>query len=224
MDALISDCDGVIVDSEPIHLAGFQKILAEWGVTLTREAYYDRYLGFDDHDCFAAVGADNGRTFSEDEIAEMTAAKTTFVKQTFATSIGPQPGAAALIRAAANAAMPLAICSGGLRDEIMLAAQAIGVWEFFSVVVAAEDVECGKPDPEGYARAAEQLAAACGRGIAPEMCVVVEDAPAGIKAAKALGMKVLAVTSSYQADALVEAERVVDSLADVTLASLAVLL
>lgn len=224
MDALIFDFDGVVVDSEPIHLAGFRHALEPIGISIPTEDYYQRYLGFDDHDCFQAVGRDHGRDFSERDIAEMTAAKTTFVKQTFATSIGPQPGAAALIQAAAGAAMPLAICSGGLRDEIMLAAQAVGVWDFFSVVVAAEDVECGKPDPEGYARAAEQLAVACGRGIAPAMCVVVEDAPAGIKAAKALGMKVLAVTSSYQADALAEADRVVDSLADVTLASLADLL
>ena len=224
MDALISDCDGVIVDSEPIHLAGFQQILAEWGVTLTRQAYYDRYLGFDDHDCFAAVGADNGRTFGEGEIAEMTAAKTRLVQEKMHADLQPMPGFSPLVSALAQADVPMAICSGGLRDEVELAAVTAGVCDVIKTLVCAEDVRVGKPDPEGYRLALSRLTKLVGRELQARRTVVLEDSPAGIAAAKALGMAVLAVASSYPPEALHQADRVVDSLADVTADDLEALL
>ena len=224
MDALISDCDGVIVDSEPIHLAGFEQVLAERGVTLTRQAYYDRYLGFDDHDCFAAVGADNGRTFSQDEIAEMTAAKTRLVQKKMHADLQPMPGFSALVAALDQAGVPMAICSGGLRDEVELAAVTAGVRDVIETLVCAEDVQVGKPDPEGYRLALSELTKLVGRELQARRTVVLEDSPAGIAAAKALGMAVLAVASSYPPEALHQADRVVDSLANVTADDLEALL
>ena len=219
-DAVIFDFDGVVVDSEPIHLMAFRRVLRPAGVTLTDKDYYGRYLGYDDHDCFQAAGKDNGADFSEQQIAEMTAAKTAIVKNAIAESIQPQPGAVELIAAAAEAGIPLAVCSGALRDEIELAAATIDVRETFVTIVSAEDVSRGKPDPEGYRLVLARLDDALGRKLAAGCCVVIEDAPAGIEAAKAAGIKVLAVTSSYPAGALAAADRVVTSLADVTLASL----
>ncbi len=65
MDALILDFDGVVVDSEPIHWRGFAAVLKRIGVELSWDDYRERYLGFDDHDCFAAVLADHGITTSD---------------------------------------------------------------------------------------------------------------------------------------------------------------
>ena len=222
MDALIFDFDGVIVDSEPVHMAAFQSVLAAVGVTLSPEDYYQRYIGFDDHDCFEAVGKETGAGFTERQIAEMTASKTALLKRAFAESISSMPGAAALIRAAAAVDIPLAICSGALREEITLAAGATRVLQFFQTIVSAEDVPRGrgKPDPAGYRLAAERLTAISGRTIDPARCVVVEDSPAGIDAAKALGMKVLAVTNSCPRDTLHAADHVVDSLNDVDVKAL----
>jgi len=224
LDALIFDFDGVVVDSEPIHLMGFRRVLAAEGVTISDDDYYGKYLGFDDHDCFQAVGCDTGKEFTEARIAEMTIAKSDIVREAFAHSIGALPGAVALIGAAAAAGVPLAICSGALRGEIELAGRTVGVLESFSVVVAAKDVQNGKPDPEGYILAAGRLEEACSRTISLNRCVVVEDSPAGIAAAKSAGMKVLAVTNSYPAEALGQADRIVDSLAEITPAALDALL
>ena len=96
--------------------------------------------------------------------------------------------------------------------------------ECFTVIVSAEDVSAGKPDPAGFRLAVERLTAACGRPIRSHRCVAVEDSPAGIAAARAAGMKVLAVTNSYPPERLQDAQRVVASLAEVTLADLAELL
>ncbi len=224
LDALIFDFDGVIVDSEPVHLACFQQVLAGSGIALSREDYYTRYLGFDDRDCFLAVAADNGTTFTARQLAKMIETKTALVQKSFAESIQPLPGSVELITKAASLGIPAAVCSGALKQEITLASQTIGVLKHFAVIVSAEDVSHGKPDPEGYRMALSKLRDRTGRPLRAEMCVVVEDAPAGVQAAKKLGMKVLAVTNSYTADMLADADRIVDSLAAVTPQSLAELL
>lgn len=220
MDAMIFDFDGVLVDSEPIHLQAFASVLAEQGIALGREEYYAKYLGYDDHDCFARVGRDNGRDFGDTLIDQMIAAKTRLVQHAMAASVQPQPGAAELVQAAEMDAIPLAICSGALRQEIELAARAIGLRDRFMALVAAEDVNRGKPDPQGYRLALEQLCRLTGRVLQASRTLVVEDSPAGIQAAKRLGMKVLAVTTSRDRAALAGADLIVDSLAEVTIASL----
>lgn len=220
VDALIFDFDGVIVDSEPIHLMSFQRVLADVGVELTEAEYYQEYLGYDDRDCFKAVSRDKDAGFTDEDVSRMTAQKTAIVKRALAESARALPGAVALIRAAAGAGVPLAICSGALRDEIVLASAAVGVDGMFIAVVTAEDVDRGKPDPQGYRLAVEALGNHLARPIDPARCVVVEDSPAGIAAAKTVGTAVLAVTTSYQAPALTEADRIVASLADVTVESL----
>jgi len=103
LDALIFDFDGVVVDSEPIHLACFRQVLGRRGIDLPTEDYYGLYLGFDDHDCFEAVLKNNHRPVEEDEIAAMTAEKTALVQRAIAESIQPLPGALELMRAAREA-------------------------------------------------------------------------------------------------------------------------
>jgi len=220
MDAVIFDFDGVVVDSEPVHFARFRDVLASIGLELTETDYYDKYLGYDDHDCLLIAAADLGMALSERQIADLTAAKTKLVQQTFAESIKALPGAVALIRDIHTASVPLGICSGALRDEIILASQTVGVLECFQVIVDAKDVARGKPDPEGYLAARAKLAQTLGKDLRQQRCVVIEDSPAGIEAGKAAGMKVLAVATSYSPAALTAADRVVNSLTDVTVAEL----
>jgi len=220
MDAVIFDFDGVVVDSEPVHFACFRDVLASVGLELTRADYYDKYLGYDDHDCLLIAARDRGVELSEPQIAHLTAAKTELIQQTFRESVEALPGAVALIRAIHGASVPLAICSGALRDEITLASRTVGVLDCFQAIVAAKDVARGKPDPEGYLAARAKLAQAAGKDLRPRCCLVVEDSPVGIEAAKAASMKVLAVATSYRPGQLADADRTVNSLADVTFAEL----
>ena len=216
MDALIFDFDGVIVDSEPVHLATFQEVLRGEGIDLSSEDYYDKYLGFDDYGCFKTVGADSGKPFTDEKVRQLTDAKTQLVLETFQTSVTPLPGAVELIRQAEAAGVPLAICSGSLRQEIQVASESIGVRDCFKVIIAAEDVQRGKPDPEGYRLALQQLAPFAPNGPRASKTVVIEDSPAGIQSASACGVKVLAVSTSYPASELTAADRIVASLADIT--------
>jgi beta-phosphoglucomutase len=224
VDALIFDFDGVVVDSEPIHLVCFQHVLKKAGIDLSREDYYAKYLGYDDRDCFLAVARAGGRTLDRSAVEAMIAAKTALVQQAMSRNIQPLGGAVELIRQVSAAGTPVAVCSGALRKEIELASAAVGVLDCFTVIVSAEDVTAGKPDPQGYRVAAQRLSSAAGRTIRPGRCVAVEDSPAGIQSAQAAGMKVLAVANSYPPDRLRDAQRVVSSLTEVTPADLEKLL
>jgi len=214
---MIFDFDGVVVDSEPIHLEAFQRVLGKSRVELTREGYYTKYLGFDDQGCFEAVMRDRGRRVSQSQIDRMIAEKTILVQELMRESIKPLDGAEPLIRSVHEAGVPLAVCSGALLAEIELASIAVGVRDFFRIIVGAEDVDRGKPDPEGYNLALTRLRQVTGCELDAGRCLVLEDSPAGIDAAREAGMKVLAVTSSYPAEALSRADRIVGTLSQVTI-------
>ena len=216
-DAIIFDFDGVVVDSEPVHLECFGAVLAPQGIELSTEDYYTKYLGFDDHDCFAAVLRDNGRPIDEGRVAAMIEEKTALVQKAFAESIRPLPGAVELMRSARGAGAAVAICSGALREEIEIAGRTVGALELADVLVAARDVSRGKPDPQGYLLAMKLLGEKRGRPVDPAATWVVEDTVAGVEAARKAGCHVLAVTNSYSREALADADLIVDSLADVAL-------
>ena len=174
MDALIFDFDGVVVDSEPTHLAAFRHVLASRGLKLTSEDYYAKYIGFDDHDCFLAAFRDKGMALAEADVAKMISEKTAIMKKALAESVQPLPGAVELIKSAASAGVAVAVCSGALRGEIEVASRKVALIESFAVIVAAEDVSRGKPDPEGYELARQMLSAATGRDIAAGRCLAAK--------------------------------------------------
>jgi len=217
MDALISDCDGVLVDNEPVHFACFRDVLAGQGVGLTEEAYRREYLGLSDYECFERVGEDEGTPLGHDLLVEMASEKSRLFQQRVSEVLAPMPGVTDLFTAIAAEGVPVGVCSGGLRAEVAMAAQAAGIEGLLGAMVCAEDVCAGKPDPEGYRLALEQLTERSGRDLRAERTVVLEDSPLGAAAAKALGMRVVAVTSTYAPEQLGIADRIVASLEEVTI-------
>src|SRR5881296_2691513 len=210
--ALVFDFDGVIADDEPLHLAAFQRTLAAEGVALTAEAYYARYLGFDDHDAIVEAFREAGRPLPPDRVDALMAAKAAHFLGLVRDGVRIFPGVPEFVRAAA-ARVPLAIASGALRREIELILAQAGLADLFAAIVSAEDVSVGKPSPEGFLRALERL-----RGrlpdLAPRDCLVVEDSQPGIESARRAGMRCLAVTNSYTAAELGGADLIVRSLAE----------
>ncbi len=216
MDAIVFDFDGVVIDSEPIHLMGFQQVLAPLGVDITEAQYYETYLGYDDRDCIRIASGDHGVQITDEQLIQLIAEKTQLVQAALTKSVTALDGALELIRAAYDTGMPLAICSGALRDEIELPCRTLGILEKFSVVVSAQDVAVSKPDPACYLLALQQLRSATGKQLPADKCIAIEDSPAGIESARSAGMKTLAVTTSYPAVHLTAADRIVESLAAVT--------
>ena len=216
LKAIIFDCDGVIADSEPLHFAALQRVLAEEGIALTEETYYRDYLAFDDRGCFSKAFHDHGQPLTDDKLRELIARKAAQLEPVMRTHLRIFPGVAEFIRNA-SAKYPLAVASGALRHEIDLILQHAGVRECFAMVVSAEDVMRGKPDPEAFKKAYAALSALNTNGIATHECLVIEDSLHGVEAGKLAGMPVLAVTNSYPRERLQAADVVIDSFADLTL-------
>jgi len=215
LKAIIFDFNGIIADDEPLHLELFQKVLGEEGLPLSEQDYYAKnYLGMDDRGCFGAVFKANSRTATESDLQRLIARKAEYYKQAIRSKLILFPGAADFVKQAAGR-YPLAIASGALRHEIVMILEHAGIKQYFDVIVSAEDVREGKPSPEGFIKALEQLNAHPSRSskpILPGECLVIEDSPFGIAAARSAGMKCLAITNSYPAERLGEAHQVLKTL------------
>jgi len=217
IDALIFDFDGVVADTEPIHMAGFQEILRPLGITIGEEQYYEKYVGFDDRDGFASILEDHGIEFTDQQLQVWIADKTRLVKERLGQSVQGIPGAADIIRQAHQSGLPLAVCSGALREEIITAATTIGVRDCFSVIVSAEDVVRGKPDPEGYYMARRLLAEHYRQTVEPARCVVCEDTPHGIAAAREAGMKVCGLATTHGPEVLAGVDLIIRDFTEIAL-------
>jgi len=199
--AILFDFNGVLVDDEPIHLEMFQRVLAEEGIGLTAEDYYRRYLGLDDRACFAAVLQAAGGAPAMPRLMRLIARKAAYYQERIGERGYPLcAGAAELVGAAAAAGLMLGVVSGALRHEVDGALHQAGLAGSFKVLVTAEDVSAGKPDPEGYRRALEALNAVPPlpeRLLHPHEVLAVEDSPAGLTAAGEAGLVTLGIARDY---------------------------
>ncbi len=207
--AIVFDFDGVLADSEPLHLMAYQQVLSAHGVTLTREEYYDRYLGYDDVGVFTKLGEANGWGLDERQLDALIAAKGRVFDETIASTDVLFPGAAACVERM-SAAFPLGIASGALRHEIEAILRRNRLAEHFRFIVASGDTPASKPAPDPYRRASELL------GLPAAACLAIEDSVWGIESAKAAGMSCVAVTHTYPRESLGPADRVVSSLNEIT--------
>ena len=203
---VIFDMDGVLINSEPLHCRAFQDILAPHGVEVTEEEYYAKFLVYSDREVLERLLPD-ARVLD----GAVAAKERRYWELLEAGVPAFRDGLALLAR---TDGWRVGLATGSIRREAELVLGCLGIRERFDAVVAREDYGKGKPDPEPYLRAADAL------GLSPRRCVVVEDAPGGVRAAKAAGMACVAVTHSCPRERLVEADLVVADLAAVELASL----
>jgi beta-phosphoglucomutase len=205
--AVIFDFDGVIANSEPLHLRAYQEVLEPLGVTLTRERYYRGLLGFDDEGVFTKIAQEEG--WEQRVVETLMAEKSRVMDEAIARADVLYPGAEACIERLA-AAFPLGIASGALRHEIETILTRRQLARHFRFIVSAEDTLRGKPAPDPYLRAAERHA------VPSVECVAIEDSRWGIASAQGAGMKCIAVTHTYPAGELQLADRILSSLEELT--------
>ena len=217
--AIIFDCDGVIVDTEPLHMSALQTILREDGIDLGQELYYREYLALDDRGCFIKAFSDRGETLTPEKLNELIGRKAAKVKPMMRDHLSLFPGAAGLIRSASQRFL-LAVASGALLREVEFILQTADVSACFRAIVGAEDVARSKPHPDPFLEALARINAGSTARIKPIECLVIEDSIYGVQSAHAAGMRCLAVTNSFPREMLAEAELVVASLEDVSLGQL----
>jgi HAD superfamily hydrolase (TIGR01509 family) len=182
-------------------------VAAEVGVSLSREDYFERFLGLPDRECLAAVCVRTGRVPSAAELDQLVARKRRRYAE-LARDATLHAGVADALRRL-HPHFVLAIASGAFRDEIEPLLQRAQVRDLFSAVVGAEDVQAGKPAPDPFLRALREINRVNGGHLTAADCVVVEDSPNGITAAHAAGMRCVAVTTSHHAAELAAADAIV---------------
>ena len=216
MKAVIFDFDGVIADTEPIHLGAFQRTLGGLGIELTEEDYYANYLAYDDKTFFRRFLRDKEYEHEDGLIAELIGRKAGHYCDLIKGNIEILPGVRDFLESLAGA-YRIAIGSGALRAEITDILEFAGIGGYFEVIVSAEDIENCKPAPDVYLEVLNRLNAASpdGNAISAAECIVIEDSLSGIEAALSAGMKCLAVSNSYAAEELYRAHMIRDSLAGV---------
>jgi beta-phosphoglucomutase len=213
--AVLFDFDGVIVNSEPLHFYAFHEVLKSERVEITEDEYYRELIGFDDRGGFRHVFAKRNLPLSPGTLLGLMARKSRVMMQLIhQRRFSALPGVEEFVRGLWRTT-PLAICSGALREEIEAMLEGVALRDCFSVIVAAEDVTVGKPDPQGYLLTLDLLsekirhAAVAGTRIPPPLkpadVLVIEDAPQVIQSVKAAGFPTLGVATSYPLMKLTEA-------------------
>ena len=217
LQAIVFDFDGVIADSEPLHLRAYQTILAREGIELTHDDYYGRYLGFDDSGLFRALAKDRGIEITDDRVDAWIDAKSAIIEELLSAQPVLFPGAAECVRALA-ARFPLAIASGALEPEIQLVLQHEDLLHCFKSIASASDGVRGKPAPDLYLVAVGKLRDLM--AVDAGSCVAIEDSKWGLEAAHKAGLRTVAITHTYPASELRDAALVVDHLREITVAKL----
>jgi beta-phosphoglucomutase len=218
--AVIFDFDGVITDTEILHLRAFNEVLAQYGIEITAKDYYKDYLGLTDFDCFKLFISKGWLKLDSSEIENLVEQKNrTFEKlaQTEGRIIG---GVRDFLQMLKENNIPMAICSGSLQTEIELILEEARLRSFFEVIVSAEDVRKNKSNPEGFLVTLQRLNERSRNPVLPSQCIVIEDSHWGIEAAKAAGMHTIAITNSYDAEQLSLAEKVITHLGQLSIKDL----
>ena len=205
--AVIFDLDGTIVETEPLHFAAFNAALSSDRIEIVHADYFARFIGFNDHDCFAAVLREHGRDTSEERIAALIERKSSVYQAMVAERDVLYPGAEKFVRDCAQR-FPLMIATGTLRAEAETILRRARLRDLFLDIIAADDVPRGKPEPDSFELALGRIGFILRQRnpVLPDECLVVEDTPAGIEGAHRARMKVLALCHTAQAPELAAAE------------------
>jgi beta-phosphoglucomutase family hydrolase len=174
--AYLFDCDGTIADSMPLHYQAWRKALAEHNCEFSEELFY-AWGGVSVAEVVERLNAQQGLHMSVDEVSKQ--------KESFYVKNLPQLKAIPEVLQeieAKHGRIPFAVVSGSTRESVTASLSALKLLDRFDTMVCAGEYQKGKPDPEAYLLAAARL------GVAPESCLVFEDAEMGIQAAAAAGM------------------------------------
>jgi phosphoglycolate phosphatase/beta-phosphoglucomutase len=210
---IIFDLDGTLADTEELHFEAYKYVLLAEGIELSKTDYFSRLVGRKDHDCFALLLREHCMPVREARINELIAHKSALYQAIAVERAVFFPGALDFVRRCA-ARFPLALVTGTLRVEAELLLRKGEIRELFAEIVAAEDVERGKPAPDGFSLALRRLGRISGRqrSFAAAECLAVEDTQAGVTAAQQAGMRVVAVAQTVPPAELLNADLVRPSL------------
>jgi beta-phosphoglucomutase family hydrolase len=181
--ALIFDMDGVLVDSEPLHLLAYQELFSVHSIEYT-EAHNQEFLGCKDIAMAHILVERWSLPYTPEQLVQN---KETILARLLKSDAQIRPGVKKLLEEARALKIPCAVASSATLPTIQLVVDVLGIRQYFHHLSSGDEVEHGKPAPDVFLLAAKRL------GVSPEHCLVIEDTANGIKAAKAAGMFCIAI-------------------------------
>ncbi len=210
LEAVLWDLDGVIADTADYHYRAWEDVLGKRGVNFRKEDFM-RLFG-QRHDTIIRFAL--GENISSEDFEAITREKQANYRRRVADNIRPLPGAIELIKSLQEHGVKSAIASSAPLENIEIIIRGLGIEDCFQTIAWGTEVAEGKPSPQIFLLAAKKL------GVQAGNCAVIEDAIAGVAAAKRAGMKCVAVTNSHPRKSLKKADLIVDTLEAVTIADL----
>ena len=210
LKAVLFDMDGVIVDSEPLWSKAEEQLLARRNLRYSPQLK-TAMMGLDSSE---AVGFLIKHYDLKESVGDVVAERNQLIADLFRQFLRPIPHALRLVRSVQAAEMKTGLVSSSPKKLVNLALSRLNITKLFDLILSGDQVARGKPAPDIYLTAAREL------GMNHENCLVIEDAPHGVAAAKAAGMCCLAISTSVSESELGEADRVVKGFAGVDLALL----
>lgn len=218
MRAFIFDMDGTLADTMPYHQLAWDALFADLGVTVDRDDFFRWSAGLTNREILPRL---LGPDFPPDELLAASEKKEAHYRELYRPALSAIRGAAPFLQRTLDADYRLALGTAAPPGNVDLVLDGLKLRHYFQAVVGGADVSRGKPDPEIFLQAADKL------GAAPAECVVFEDAPAGIEAARRAGMTCVVVTTTLSraqiaamGDAVAHVTHVIDDFTDVSLDSL----
>ncbi len=211
---ILWDMDGVIANTGPFHFQAWQETFGKRGVKFTKEDF-DQTFGLRNDSIIRKI---LGNKVSPEDVEAITQEKEATFRRLLSPSLQPLPGVTKLLKALKEAGFKMALASSAPKENLNLLTFNLRIDGYFDAIVSDKEVTEGKPSPQLFLLASERLK------VTPQNCVVIEDAIAGVQAAKTAHMKSIAVTNTHPRESLSQADLVVDSLEQVDISMIEKLL
>tara|TARA_A100001388_G_scaffold86131_1_gene62365 strand:+ start:153593 stop:154243 length:651 start_codon:yes stop_codon:yes gene_type:complete len=210
MKIIIFDFDGVILDSENSHFIAFNEGLKKLNINISEHEYYSKYISLDDRGVITNVVNDKNISVTNEEIDMIIKNKNDYFESRLIDNSKLFPGVEELIIQLSKNFV-LSIGSGANRSEIIKTLKNNNIYDYFEIIVSADEVNNPKPNPETYNRVLDNI----NTDFNINEIIVIEDSPGGIEAAKSAGLKCIAITNTFDNKELGKADIIVSNYEDI---------
>ena len=215
LNAVIFDLDGTLLDNNDFHLKSWKQYLKQIGMEISDEDYKANISGRTNKDATEHVF---NKKMTNDEAEQYYLEKEKIYRELYATVIKPVNGLINLLTELQQNGIKMAIATSGILVNIDFMFDHVPIRHFFEQVINSTHIQNGKPDPEIFITTAQKLQ------VDPENCIIFEDSIAGVEAANAAGMKVVALTTTHTSNELYDADLVIDDYTQISYSQLVAML